>query len=96
VTLSEIKRRQKCLDDIQQEGEVLKPLVQECVNNDSAMRPTIMSVCERIRVSKDAYKKESSQDNMITLYQIIEQLKSESEQKEQQVSKKDEENDQLK
>ena len=60
------------------------------------MRPTIMSVCERIRVSKDAYKKESSQDNMITLYQIIEQLKSESEQKEQQVSKKDEENDQLK
>ena len=38
-----------------EEGEVLKPLVQEYLNNGPAMRPTIMSVCERIQVSKDAY-----------------------------------------
>ena len=79
VALMEVERRQQYLDKMRGEAEVLRPLVEECLDDDPAVRPTITAVCERIQVSKDAYMKESplawSQD-VITLYQQNEQLRS--------------------
>ena len=62
------------------EAKVLRPLVEECLDDDPAVRPTISTVCERIQVSKDAYMKESPQE-FITLYQQVEQLNIENQQK---------------
>ena len=58
VALSEVERRQQYLDKMIGEAEVLRPLVEECLDDDPAVRTTIATVCERIRVSKDAYMKE--------------------------------------
>ena len=81
VALSEVERRQQYLDKMIREAEVLKPLVEECLDDDPAMRPTIATVCERIQVSKDVYIKECPQE-CITLYQQVEQLKVKNMQKE--------------
>ena len=72
VALSEVKRRQQYLDKMIGEAEVLRPLVEECLDDDPAVRPTIVTVCERIQVNKDTYMKESPQD-IITLHQQLEQ-----------------------
>ena len=77
VALSEVERRQQYLDKIIGEAEVLRPLVEECLDDDPAVRPTITTVCERIQVNKDAYMKESPQD-VITVYKEVERLKSEN------------------
>ena len=78
VALSEVERRQQYLDKMTGEAEVLRPLVEECLDDDPAVRPTIATVCERIHVSKDAYTKECPQE-CISLYQQIKQLKYENE-----------------
>ena len=78
VALSEVERRQQYLDKMT-EAEVLRPLVEECLDDDPAVRPTIATVCERIQVSKDAYMKESPQD-VITLHKANLQLRVENEQ----------------
>ena len=80
MALSEVERRQQYLDKMIGEAEVLRPLVEESLDNDPAVRSTIATVCERIRVSKDAYMKECPQD-VITLYQLNKQLKDENIQK---------------
>ena len=54
------------------EAEVLRPLVEECLDDDPAVRPTIATVCERIQVNKDVYMKEATQEH-ITLYKQVEQ-----------------------
>ena len=106
VALSEIERRLQYLDKMRGEAEVLRPLVEECLDYDPAVRPTITAVCERIQVSKDVYMKESPQD-VITLHQQVEQQKTENDQlrrenekvktdSEQQKSEKDAHIDQLK
>ena len=77
MALSEVERRQQYLDKMIGEAEVLRPLVEECLDYDPAMRPTITTVCERIQVNKDAYIKKSPQ-NVITLYQENLQLRVES------------------
>ena len=46
--------------------------MEECLDDDPAVRPTIATVCERIQVSKDVYMKEAPQ-NVIGLYQQVEQ-----------------------
>ena len=73
VALSEVERRQQYLDKMigDTDSEVLRPLMEECLDDDPAVRPTIAAVCERIQVSKDAYMKECPQD-VITLYQQVE------------------------
>ena len=76
VALSEVERRQQYLDKIIGEAEVLRPLVEECLDDDPAVRPTIATVCERIQVNKDVYMKELTQE-CITLYQQNQQLESE-------------------
>ena len=84
VALLEVERRQQYLDKMIGEAEVLRPLVEECLDDDPAVRPTIATVCERIQVNKDAYMKESPQE-CITVYKEnmqykieVERLKSEN------------------
>ena len=78
VALSEVRRRQQYLDKmIAGEAKVLRPLVEECLDDDPAVRPTIASVCERIQVSKDAYMKECPQD-VITLHKESQLLRVEA------------------
>ena len=77
LALSEVERRQQYLDKMTGEGEVLRSLVEECLDYDPAVRPNIASVCERIQMSKDAYMKEYPQ-NCITIHQQNEQLKVEN------------------
>ena len=81
VALSEVERRQLYLDKMIGEVEVLRQLVEECLDDDPAVRPTIASVCERIQVSKDAYMKECPQDVIIVLQQL-EQSREETKLKE--------------
>ena len=66
--LSEVERRQQYLNNMTSVVEVLTPLVEECLNYDPALRPTITNVCKRIQVLKAAYVEKFSQD-IITLYQ---------------------------
>ena len=81
VALSEVERRQQYLDKMIGEAEVLRPLVEECLDDDPAVRPTIATVCQRIQVSKDTYMKEPPQ-NVITLHQQLEQSREEIKHKE--------------
>ena len=80
VALSEVERRQQYLDKMIGEAEVLRPLVEECLDDDPAVRPTIATVCERIQVNKAAYMKESPQDVIERLRSDNEQLRSDNEQ----------------
>ena len=84
MALSEVERRQQYLDKMIGEAEVLRPLVEECLDYDPAVRPTIATVCERIQVSKDTYIKESPRE-CITLYQQVELQKTEIEQKDKMI-----------
>jgi len=77
IALSEIERRQQYVDKMTGEAEVLRPLVEECLDDDPAVRPTIATVCDRIQENKDACTKESPQD-VITLCQCNEQLRIEN------------------
>ena len=102
LALTEVERRQLYLDKMIEEAAVLRPLVEECLDYDPAVRPTITAVCERIQVSKEVYTNEFPQD-IITLHQQMEQLRSENEQlrnenvqKDGIINEKDNENDQLK
>ena len=78
MALSEVERCQQYLDKMIGEAEVLRPLVEECLDHDPSVRPTIATVCERIQASKDVYTKEATQD-VITVLQQMEQQKMENE-----------------
>ena len=80
MALSEVERRQKYLDKMIGEAEVLRPLVEECLDDDPVVRPTIATVCEGIQVNKDASIKETPQE-YIRLYQQNRHLEYENEQK---------------
>ncbi|XP_065885466.1 uncharacterized protein [Dysidea avara] len=102
LALTEVERRQEYLDKMIEEAAVLRPLVEECLDYDPAVRPTITAVCERIQVSKEVYTNEFPQD-IITLHQQMEQLRSENEQlrnenvqKDGIINEKDNEYDRLK
>ena len=74
MALSEIKRRQQYLDKMTEEAGVLRPLVEECLDDDPAMRPTIKTVCEQIQVIKHVNVKFPQES--IALYHENQQLKS--------------------
>ena len=95
VALLEVERRQQYLDKMRGKADLLRPLVEECLDDDPAMRPTITAVCERIRVSKHVYMKEFSQD-VITLHQQVEQQKTENELQKRQMTERDVQNEQQK
>ena len=59
------------------DAKVLRRLVEECLDDDPAVRPIIATVCERIQVSKDVYMKDCPEE-CITLHQQIQQLKVEN------------------
>ena len=77
IALLEVERRQQYLDKMIGEAEVLRQLVEECLDDDPAVRPTIATVCERVQVSKDVYMKDITQE-CITLHQQVQQLKVEN------------------
>ena len=52
IALSEVECRQQYLDKMIGEAEVLRPLVEECLDNDPAVRPTIAVVSTRIQENK--------------------------------------------
>jgi len=68
----EVERHQQYLDKLRGKAEVLMPLVEECLDYDPAVRPSITIVCERVQASKDIYVKKSQSD-IITLHQQMEQ-----------------------
>ena len=59
--------------------------MEECLDDDPAVRPTIATVCERIQVSKDAYMKECPQD-VITLCKENQLLKDKQKIKNEQLT----------
>ena len=73
-----LRWQQQYLDRMTGRANALRPLVEECLNYDPAVRPTITNVCKRIQVCMDAYMKDTefSQD-IITLYQHNTELKDE-------------------
>ena len=79
IALLEVERRQQYLDKMIGEAEVLRRLVEKCLDDDPAVRPTIATVCEKILVSKDVYMKDITQE-CITLHQQVQQLKDENKQ----------------
>ena len=76
IALLEVERRQQYLDKMIGEAEVLRQLVEECLDDDPAVRPAIASVSERIQVNKDACMKKSPQD-IITILQENHKLRAE-------------------
>ena len=81
IALLEIERYKQYLDKVIGEAEKLKPLVEQRVDDDPAMRPTIETVCEMIQVCKNAFMKEFPQE-CITLYKKVEQLTVKNKQQE--------------
>ena len=54
IALLETERCQKHLDKMTGPGEALKPLVEQCLDCDPALRPKITTVCKKIQVTKDS------------------------------------------
>ena len=79
VALSEVERRRQYLDKMIGEAEVLRQLVEECLDDDPAVRPTTATVCERMQVSRDVYIKEWPHQ-CIAVYREVEQQEVEIEQ----------------
>ena len=49
---SEVERRQEYLDKMRGEAEVLRPLVEACLDNDPVKRPSIVELSEKIKPLK--------------------------------------------
>ena len=71
LALSEVQRRQDHLNKMKGEAELLRPLVETCLDNDPAERPTIATVCENIRMSRGALMNELK--DPITLHRQFQQ-----------------------
>ena len=50
--LSEVERRQQYLDEVTGEAEVLTPLMKDCLNNNSTMRPSMFDLSSKIKPLK--------------------------------------------
>jgi len=50
VALSEVERRVNYLESTTGEDTDLRPLIEECLNDDPAVRPSMAVVCEKIQV----------------------------------------------
>ena len=79
VALSEVERRRQYIDRLREDSEVMKPLVEQCLDDNPTVRPLITVICERIQVRKDFYMRESTHD-LISLLQQIKQLRSDNNQ----------------
>ena len=79
VALSEIERREEYLDMMKGEVAILRLLVEECLDYDPALRPTIAVVCKRIKTSMDHYTLQEPPCDLIVLYQQLKEQKTEIE-----------------
>ena len=52
IGFSEVDRRQEHLDKMRGEAEVLRPLVEACLDNDPVKRPSILELPKKIRPLK--------------------------------------------
>ena len=78
---SEVQRRQQYLDKMMGEANILRSLVERCLDDDPAVRPTIATVCKSIQGAKDAYMNKSrGLQDIITTYQENQQLRAETSQ----------------
>jgi len=50
LALTEVERRQPYLDKMKGEAEVLRPLVEECLDDYPSVRPNIAAVCKLARM----------------------------------------------
>jgi len=71
-----VERHQQYLDKLIGEAEILRPLVEECLDDNPAVRPIIQTVCDKILSIKHDVVKESPPD-IITLHQQVDQLRNE-------------------
>ena len=65
VFISEVERRQPYLNELIGEAEVLRSLMEECLDNDPAGRPTIEIVSERIKQIKINYMEKHPETKVI-------------------------------
>ena len=72
----------------------MKSLVEECLDDDPAVRPTIATVCERIQMNKDEYMKESPRD-IITVLQEVKLLRTENMQQKIEIKQLKSDNERL-
>ena len=79
VALSEVERRGEFLNKMTGEAERLRPLVEQCLDDDPNVRPTMVVACERIQAVKDIFMAESSQD-VIFLHRQLQELRDENDQ----------------
>ena len=68
VALSEVKRRRQYLDKMIGEAAVLRPLVEECLDDDPARRPTIDEVSERIKQINIIYMDHHPETKVTSVY----------------------------
>ena len=68
MALSEVERRQQYLDKMIGEAEVLRPLVEECLDDDPARRPTAGIVSERINQAKTLHMDNHPETKVISVY----------------------------
>jgi len=71
IGFTEVERRQQYLDKLRAEVKEITPLVEECLEYDPSKRPTIATVCEQIKMSKEFYFKGYS-DDIISLHKDLE------------------------
>ena len=61
--VSEVKRRQSYLEIMAGEAESLRPLVESCLNDNPANRPTVVQVSMSIKKAKEMHNKEHDHDS---------------------------------
>ena len=62
--VSEVKRRQKYLDEMCGEAANLKPLVVDCLNDNPSNRPPVAEILTRIKKVKDTCSQKGNHDGM--------------------------------
>ena len=76
TTSLEVQRRKQHIDKLTGSAEILKLLVEKCLDDDPNVRPAIIPIGARIKINKDYHMKESTY-NLITLFEETRKLKSE-------------------
>ena len=71
VALSEVERRQEYLDEMTREADGLRPIVESCLSNNTAKRPTIAEVSKTIKVIERIIIKTLSQKNLINCFSSL-------------------------
>ena len=68
---SEVERRQQHLDKMTGEAEVLRPLVEACLDNDPVERPSILELSEKIKPLKVCLCNSYWNGNNLLMYHLV-------------------------